>query len=200
MSADALASLAGRHLRVVAIGASAGAVDALGLLLPQLPKALPVPFVIVVHVPPDRASLLPAHFASISSLPVLEAEDKTPLMAGHIYLGPPDYHLLVERDGTTSLSTDAPVHHSRPSIDVLFESVADACGAHALGIVLSGANADGAAGLAQMRARGAVTWVQSPETATSPSMPEAALALADHLSLPPAAMGQVLSEWGRADG
>lgn len=196
MRADIISALRKGRPELVAIGASAGALEALGALLPPLPVDLPIPVVVVVHVPPDRPNVLSAHFAAISALPVLEVEDKMPLKSGYLYVAPSDYHLLVERELTAALSSDAPVCYSRPSIDVLFESVADACGPHALGILLSGANADGAQGLARMRNVGAMTWVQQPETAAMPVMPRAALELAPHPTLPPDVMGRSLAAWG----
>ena len=118
------------------------------------------------------------------------------MRAGVIYIAPPDYHLLVEADGSLALSADEPVHFSRPSIHVLFQSAAHAFGKRALGILLSGASADGADGLAPIRARGGVTWVQRPESAAVPVMPEAALARAAHRSTDVGDMGRVLGEWG----
>lgn len=196
MLVETIAALRKGRPRLVAIGASAGALEALGALLPPLPADLPVPIVVVVHVPPDRPNVLSAHFASITVLPVVDVEDKMPLKPGYLYVAPSDYHVLVERGLTAALSSDEPVLHSRPSIDVLFESVADACGAHGLGILLSGANADGAKGLTRMRDVGAMTWVQRPETAAMPVMPQAALDLAPHPTLPPDVMGRSLAGWG----
>lgn len=194
---EALADdLRGRPPRVLAIGASAGAVEALGALLPRLPRTLPLFGVVVVHVPADRRSALPELFAQRSQLAAREAEDKLVPARGTVYFAPPDYHLLVERDGTLALSVDEPVHHSRPSIDVLFDSVALAFGADALGILLSGASQDGADGLAHMRAVGAHTWVQTPESAQMAVMPRAALARAPHLTADPATMGAALAAWG----
>jgi two-component system chemotaxis response regulator CheB len=183
--------------RVVAVGASAGAVDALLHLLPQLPATLPAAVLVVVHVPRDRASALPALFASRSSMRVVEAEDKVDAEAGAVYFAPPGYHLLVERDGRLALSNDEPVNLSRPSIDVLFESAAFSFGRRTLGIVLSGANADGARGLALIRERGGLGWVQDPATAQIGVMPEAAIALAHpDAVLAPGAMAGALGEWG----
>jgi two-component system chemotaxis response regulator CheB len=185
---------------LVAVGASAGALEALLALVPPLPRGFPVPVVVAVHVPPDRESGLPAVMGRQSALAMVEAEDKMPLLPGHVYFAPPDYHLLVERHGALALSTDALVHYSRPSIDVLFESVAAATGARSLGILLSGANADGAAGLAAIGAAGGLTWVQSPASARVSTMPEAALATGDHHILEPATMGTLLAAWaGLAD-
>ncbi len=200
MLADAIATLHRCRPELVAIGASAGAIDALGALLPPLSADLRVPIVVVVHLPPDRPNALPALFATVTTLPVVEVNDKDPLTPGRLYLAPPDYHLLIERGLVAALSSDEPVHHSRPSIDVLFESVADACGARALGILMSGANADGARGLAHMRDSGAATWVQRPETATIATMPLAALDLAPHATFAPDVMGRSLAQWGRRHG
>lgn len=182
--------------RVIAIGASAGAVEALTALLPRLPRTLPLFVVVVVHVPADRRSALPELFGQRCQMASREADDKLVPTPGTIYFAPPDYHLLVERDGTLALSVDEPVHHSRPSIDVLFDSVALAYGSEALGILLSGASHDGADGLAHVRAVGGHTWVQTPESAQMAVMPRAALARAPHLTADPATMGAALAAWG----
>lgn len=190
----------GRSPALIAVGASSGALEALMALLPPLPASFPSPLVVVVHVPADRPNGLPAVLAASCALAVREGEDKMPLEPGCVYFAPPGYHLLVERHGALALSVEPPVLFSRPSIDVLFDSVARAYGQRALGILLSGANADGAAGLAEMQRRGALTWVQSPESARVPVMPEAALRLASHRALDPAAMGQALAAWTKTDG
>jgi two-component system chemotaxis response regulator CheB len=184
---------------IIAVGASAGALDALSVLLPPLPASLPVPIVVVVHLPPGRDNGLAPLLASQCQLQVCEAEDKMPLAGGAVYFAPPGYHLLVERHGAAALSVDPPEHFSRPSIDVLFDSVIQAFGSRALGVLLSGGNDDGAAGLAAMRRRGALTWVQTPESARMPAMPEAALALAPHQILTPSEMADVLSAWAASD-
>ena len=182
--------------RVIAIGASAGAVDALGQVLPRLPVSLPAFVVVVVHVPADRRSALGDLFAQRCAVATREAEDKLVPQPGTVYFAPPDYHLLVERDGSLALSVDEPVHHSRPSIDVLFDSVAEAFGQEALAMLLSGASQDGADGLAHVRASGGQTWVQTPESAQMPVMPRAALARAPHLTADPTTMGAALAAWG----
>lgn len=171
-------SLQQRILAIV-IGASAGGIEALSVLLPALPARLQVPVFIVLHVPRDRSSLLPEIFGPRCPLPVREAQDKEPVQPGTVYFAPPDYHLLIDRGPTLALSADALVHYSRPSIDVLFESAADQYGSRLLGIILSGANEDGANGLATVHAAGGVTVVQSPEGAPSPFMLESALARTD---------------------
>ncbi|HSS40548.1 MAG TPA: chemotaxis protein CheB [Polyangia bacterium] len=163
---------------VVVIGGSSGALEALAVVLPALPADTAVPIVIVVHLPPDRPSHLAAVLGARTALRVREAEDKEPLAPGVIYVGPPNYHLLIERGGTLSLSADDLLHFSRPSIDVLFESAADAYGARLTGVVLSGANADGADGLAAIRRAGGLAVAQAPESALVRTMPEAAIARA----------------------
>ncbi len=163
-------------LRAIVIGASSGALDALSVILPTLPENYPLPILIVVHLPPDKDSLLAMIFASKCRMQVREAEDKEQLEAGTIYVAPPGYHLQVEQDETLSLSNDEEVHYSRPSIDVLFETAADAYGRALIGIVLTGANDDGAAGLKTIVDAGGVAIVQQPTEAFSPTMPQAALA------------------------
>lgn len=160
----------------VVIGASAGAIDALGTILPALPASYPLPVLIVVHVPARRQSRLAELFSSRCPLTVKEAEDKESILPGTIYFAPSDYHLLVEPDFTLSLSSDEPVLYSRPAIDVLFQSAADAYGDGLTGIILTGANADGAAGLRAVHAAGGTALVQDPATAQGPAMPRAALA------------------------
>lgn len=169
----------------IVIGASAGGIEALGALLPQLPADFGPPVIVVVHLRPDTPSLLPEVFAERCALPVREAEDKLPVLPRHIYTAPSDYHLLIERESAIggsddgayfSLSVEPPVRYSRPSIDVLFESAAVAWRERVLGILLSGANDDGARGLSAIRAGGGETWVQSPASAAVATMPEHAIA------------------------
>ncbi|QWW71155.1 chemotaxis protein CheB [Rhizobium sp. WYJ-E13] len=159
----------------VVIGASAGAVDALSDILPALPPSFPIPIIIVVHIPPQKPSIMADLFDAKCSLLVKEAEDKEPLVRGTIYFAPPDYHLLVEAAKTLALSNEEPVLFSRPSIDVLFESAADAYGPGLLAIVLTGANHDGSEGLRAVVDAGGAGLVQDPETAFSSTMPEAAI-------------------------
>lgn len=195
--------MATHDVEVVVIGGSTGALDALIALLPLLPPGFSVPIALVLHLPPTRPSCLPEVLGSRCALTVKEAEDKEPLAAATVYVAPPNYHLLVEpRRGHSlverrrghveprrcvSLSIDEPVHFSRPAIDVLFESAADACGSAVLGVLLSGASEDGARGLACIEQAGGITLVQAPETASAPLMPEAALRLAPRSHALPAA-------------
>ena len=160
----------------VVIGASAGAVEALSALLPSLPAQYPLPIIIVVHIPPDKKSALVDLFRIRCAMQVREAEDKEPISAATIYFAPPDYHLLIEMDKALSLSSDEPVLFSRPSIDVLFESAADAFGAGLAAIVLSGANQDGAKGLRAAVEAGGTAIIQDPDEAFASAMPMAAMA------------------------
>ena len=162
-------------VRAIVIGASAGGVEAIGTLLSALPAALQVPVFIVLHLPRERPSLLAPIFQLKCALPVREASDKEPVAPGTVYLAPPDYHLLIDEGPLTALSADDPVHYSRPAIDVLFESAADVYRAGLLGLVLTGGNQDGAAGLAAVSAAGGQGVVQRPESAQVPYMPAAAL-------------------------
>jgi two-component system chemotaxis response regulator CheB len=162
-------------MKAVAIGASAGAVQALLTILPALPASFPLPVLVVVHVPADRSNVLVPLFQSKCRVTVKEAEDKEPIQSGVIYFAPSDYHLLVETDGCLALSTDEPVNYSRPSIDVLFESAADFYGDGLAGVILTGANHDGAAGLKAVVDVGGVAIVENPDGAYASAMPNAAL-------------------------
>lgn len=161
----------------IVIGGSSGAIDALSILLPALPAGLRAGVIVVLHLPSDRRSLLSDIFGYRCALPVQEAQDQQPIQPGHVYFGPPGYHLLVDRGPRLALSIDPPVNFSRPSIDVLFQSAADCYGERLLGVLLSGANEDGAEGLAAIHAAGGHALVQAPASAAVPAMPDAALAL-----------------------
>ncbi|MEO7734280.1 MAG: chemotaxis protein CheB [Kofleriaceae bacterium] len=162
------------HTEVIVIGGSAGALEALLAILPALPSSLAIPVVVVLHLAPNHPSLLPSLLGRVCGRPVREVEDKQVLEAGAIHVAPPNYHVLLERAHTLALSVDAPVQFSRPSIDVLFESAADAFGRAAAGIVLSGANEDGARGLRCIVDAGGRAAIQSPATAAHAEMPAAA--------------------------
>jgi two-component system chemotaxis response regulator CheB len=162
-------------VEAIVIGASAGAVQALSTLLPALPANFPIPVLIVVHVPADRSNALVPLLQKKCRLTVKEAEDKEPAQAGVAYFAPSDYHLLVETGRTLALSADGLVVHARPSIDVLFESAAEAYGPALVGVILTGANEDGAAGLSSICRAGGLALVQDPEEAYAGTMPSAAL-------------------------
>ncbi len=174
------------NLAAIVVGGSAGALEALAHIVPALPGTLPVPVAVVLHMLPRRPSGLCAVLGELTPLRVKEAEDKEPLAPGTLYLASPNYHLLVEREHCFSLSMDEPVLFSRPSIDVLFDSAADAYGPTLCGVLLSGANEDGAAGLKHIHDAGGTTVVQAPHSATSRQMPAAALAAfaVDHVTTP----------------
>jgi two-component system, chemotaxis family, protein-glutamate methylesterase/glutaminase len=163
------------RVEAVVIGASAGGVEALSEILPALPATFRPALLIVLHLPRERPSLLVEIYEKRCALPVREAEDKEPVEPGTVYFAPPDYHMLVEKSRQIALSTDEPVHYSRPSVDVLFESAADVYGERLLGIILTGANEDGAAGLHAIHRAGGVTVVQQPDSAKVPLMVVSAL-------------------------
>lgn len=163
-------------IEAVVIGASAGGIEALTRLLPELPAEFRAAVLVVVHVRADMPSLLPELFGARCALPVCEPDDKDEILTGAIYLAPPSYHMMVEADRTIALSVDPPVRFSRPSVDVLFESAAHVYGRRLLGIVLSGANDDGARGALAIREAGGHCWAQDPVTAPSASMPQASIA------------------------
>jgi two-component system chemotaxis response regulator CheB len=145
-------------------------------LLDSLHDDVHQPIVVVQHRSVDSDDAQLAHILSSHTRRVVsDPDDKTELRNDHVYLGPPDYHMLVE-DGHIALSTDAPVSYARPSIDVLFESAADAYGERTIGIVLTGANTDGARGLARIKNQGGVAIVQDPASSTRRAMPDAAIA------------------------
>jgi two-component system, chemotaxis family, protein-glutamate methylesterase/glutaminase len=184
--------LASRSLAIIAIGGSAGGIEILRLILRALPAAFPVPLVAVLHIGAGTKAAW-SHVFADSVLPVHEVEDKLVAAPAAVYVAPPDYHLLVDGNGELVLSVDPAVQLSRPSIDVLFESVAFSFGARALGIVLSGANSDGAAGLLALRRAGGLAWVQAPESAPVQAMPRAALsAVPDAHVMTPELMVEVL--------
>ena len=159
----------------VVIGVSAGGIEALKVILSPLPASFPLPIAIVQHRNERSDGFLAEYLDRMSGLVVSEAEDKEPLCPGHVYLAPAGYHLLIESDRSFSLSVDPRVNYSCPSIDVLFESAADAFADSLIGIVLTGANADGAKGLKAIKARRGLAIVQNPETAQAATMPRAAL-------------------------
>lgn len=159
----------------VVVGVSAGGVEALGILLPALPAVTPFPVVIVVHLPPTKPSLLVDIFTPKCALPVCGIIADAPVAGGTIWFAPPDYHVLIEQDRTFGLSISEPVNYSRPSIDVLFESAAEAYGKGLVGVVLTGASADGALGASRIKETGGAVVVQDPKTAEATALPTSAL-------------------------
>ena len=159
---------------LLAIGGSLGGFDAVRRILSDLPIDFAIPLVVALHRARDTSQTLADLLDRACPLPVVEAEDKEPIRSGRVFLAPADYHLLVE-PGRLCLSLDAPVRHARPSIDVLFETSAEAYGPSVCGVLLTGSNRDGALGLVRIRAAGGLAVVQDPATAQRSEMPRAAM-------------------------
>jgi two-component system chemotaxis response regulator CheB len=161
---------------LICIGASWGGLQAVSRLLSDIPGQLQQAIVIAQHRHPDsRGGGLPELLALQIARPVLDVEDKMPIQRNHVYVAPPDYHLLVD-DRSFALSVDERVQFARPSIDVLFETAADAYRERVIGVILTGANEDGALGLRRIKERGGVAIIQDPAEAARRAMPEAAIA------------------------
>ena len=163
--------------KAIVIGVSAGGMNALGQILPRLPADFPLPVIIVQHISPQSDAYMIRHFNSISKVAVKEADEKEEILPGTVYFAPPNYHLMVETDFTFSLSVEARVNFSRPSIDVLFETAAEAYGDSLIGIILTGANNDGSRGLKRIKDCGGFAIVQNPANSEVSAMPEAAIKL-----------------------
>jgi two-component system, chemotaxis family, protein-glutamate methylesterase/glutaminase len=163
------------RIDAIAVGASAGGAAALAMLLSSIPECAAVSVFIVLHLPRNRESLLVSIFEKRCPLALREAHDKDAIERGCVYFAPPDYHLLIDDGPQFALSIDEPVCYSRPSIDVLFQSAAAVYRQRLLGVVLTGANDDGAAGLKTITDAGGIAIVQDPSTAYSSFMPSAAL-------------------------
>jgi two-component system chemotaxis response regulator CheB len=167
---------------IVALGTSWGGLYALKVILGALPRSFPVPVAIVQHRSSNATTELGNVLQSYCRLRVREPDEKEAIRPGCVYLAPAGYHMLVE-PGAIALSIEPPVRHARPSIDVLLESVADAYGARAIGVILTGASADGSTGLVRIKERGGLTIVEDPAQAESRIMPEAAIRVTsvDHI-------------------
>jgi len=181
--------------RAIVIGSSTGGMEALRIILEVLPKDFPVPILVAQHISPHSDNYLAKFLDSACKVSVKEAEEKEKAIPGHVYLAPPNYHLLVEDDGFISLSVEARVSYARPSIDVLFESAAEAYNRGLIGIVLTGANYDGSNGLKRIKEYGGLTIVQDPVTARADAMPRAAIRATkvDYIT-PLAEIGQLLNK------
>ncbi|MBF0620895.1 MAG: chemotaxis protein CheB [Magnetococcales bacterium] len=169
--------------KVVLIGVSTGGLKALCAILPALPADFPWPVLIVQHQHPDADDYLAQLLNEQCQIKIKQSDEKERIRPGTGYLAPANYHLLLEEDLTLSLSLDPPVNFSRPAVDVLFESAVDAMGQNCIGIILTGANKDGAKGLAEINHAGGTTVVQNPAQAVATAMPLAAMALItpDHI-------------------
>lgn len=163
------------RFNAVIIGASAGGLKALSVILPVFPDKMPVAIIIVTHRLDTPDTYLTEILSKLTGLPVSEAEHLENILPGHIYLAPAGYHLLIDEDYCFNLSVDPRVNSSRPSIDVAFETAAEVYGSHLIGVVLTGANSDGALGLKKIKYEGGYTIVQDPKTAESAIMPMAAI-------------------------
>jgi two-component system, chemotaxis family, protein-glutamate methylesterase/glutaminase len=193
-----------RSVDLVVIGGSAGAIEVLHRVLGGLPAQFGPATAIVIHVPAEGPHLLTEIFTT-QGIDVKLAEDKEPIVGGTIYFATPDYHLLIEKGRTFALSVDERVHYSRPAIDVLFETAAEAYGERVLGVILSGANQDGARGLRAIAAAGGITAVQALDTAEMIAMPAAALeAVPQSIEVDAASLVELLRAHGeiaeKADG
>ncbi|MGH8492080.1 MAG: chemotaxis protein CheB [Moraxellaceae bacterium] len=161
---------------VLMLGASWGGVEVLSNLVAALPADWWLPVVIVQHQHPNSGNALQRILSRLTTLPVIDVEDKDKMVPAHVYIAPANYHLLVEQDGSFSLSLEAPVNFSRPSIDVTFTSLSRVYQQRCISAVLTGANDDGAEGTRVIKAGGGYTIAQQPETAEAPIMPAAAIA------------------------
>jgi two-component system chemotaxis response regulator CheB len=165
--------------RALVVGVSAGGLSALGKILPKFPADFPLSVIIVQHISPDSDSYLVKYFQKTCKMKTLEIEDKIKIEKGRIYFAPPNYHILIDFDKTFSLSVDEKVNFSRPSIDVLFHSAADFFCDNLIGLILTGANNDGAAGMKKIKEKGGYCIVQNPETAEVDTMPLKAMEAVD---------------------
>ena len=165
----------GKIIKAIVIGASAGGIKALLELLAPLPASFPLPIIIVLHLPEKGESRLASVFQYHLSLPVFEARDKEHIAPGAVYFAPPGCHLSIEKDFSFSLSGEEPLRFSRPAIDILMTTAADTYGKALIGIILTGANSDGAEGLAAIKSAGGRTIVQNPADAEISTMPQAAI-------------------------
>jgi len=164
-----------KQFEAVVIGVSAGGLAALEVVLPALGESFPLSVLVVQHLSPDSENYLPQHLDVRCALHAKEAEDKEPLRPGTVYVAPPNYHLMVEADKTIALSTEGRVNFSRPSVDVLFETAAEVFCERLVGVILTGANSDGATGAIKIKQFGGLVVVQDPETAVADAMPRAAI-------------------------
>ena len=181
------------------IGVSAGGLKALEKVLTKLSADFSLGVMVVQHTTADSDDFLARHLDRLCRVTVIQAEEKAAVKPGVVHLAPPNYHLLVELDLSLSLSVDAPVNFARPSIDVLFESAAEAYGKHLVGVILTGSNSDGSKGLLAVKNAGGLTLVQDPATAEASTMPASALKMVSpHHVLSLEKIGSFLENAGRS--
>lgn len=208
---SAIISRGAKRFRVIVLGVSTGGVQALKQFLGALPADFPLPILVVQHISPESGDGLARLLDELCAVRVKEADEEERMAAGCVYLAPPNYHLLVERDGLLSLSSESPVNFARPSVDMLFESAAAAFSDGVIGVVLTGAGFDGGQGIRRIKQEGGTVIIQDPADAEASSMPEHALGLvaADHvtsLEQLPVLLRQLLAEdqagrpWSRGQG
>jgi two-component system chemotaxis response regulator CheB len=179
---------------LITIGGSAGGISAMQTILKKIPTGFRIPIVVVIHLPANNHGLLSEVLGGWTKNPLREPNDKDPVEAGTIYTAPSGYHLMVEKEKIFCVNLDEPVQFSIPSIDVFFDSAAEVYGENVLGVILSGANEDGAEGLSRLADAGGMAIVQNPITAQSPLMPESALkAVPNALLLTPEEIGEFLA-------
>ncbi|WP_026889857.1 chemotaxis protein CheB [Clostridium beijerinckii] len=161
--------------RAIVIGASAGGMDAIKKILITLPRSFAAPVIIVQHLNSHSNGYIVKYLKELCKINVKEADEKEGILPGNVYIAPPNYHLLIEKDETLSLTVDNKENYSRPSIDVLFESAAEVYRYELIGIILTGANKDGSNGLRRIKELGGITIVQDPDTAEAYFMPKSAI-------------------------
>ena len=164
------------NYEAIVIGVSSGGMNAMKVIFKLLPKDFNIPIIIVQHISPRSDNQWISLLNDKSNLYIKEADEKEKIEPGKIYIAPPNYHLLVERNKTFSLTIDERVNFARPSIDVLFESAAEAYKSKLIGVVLTGSNDDGTKGMKRIKEYGGLTIVQDPDTAESSYMPASAIA------------------------
>ena len=179
-------SYSDKQFKVVAIGASAGGFQLMPAILEPLPENFPIPIIIIQHMKEGGGEFMVKYLDGKCCLKVKEAIQLEKVMAGHVYVAPADYHLYIDESYEFSLSVDARVRFSRPSIDVFFESASKVFTTGMIGILLTGANNDGTEGMRQIKSRDGVTIVQDPDSAEARQMPESPVieGVVDHILLP----------------
>jgi two-component system chemotaxis response regulator CheB len=164
------------RFEAIVVGVSSGGMNAMKVMFSLLPKDFNTPVIIVQHIGAHSDSRWIKLLNDISNLPLKEADEKERIESGKVYFAPPNYHLLIEKDRTFSLTVDERVNYSRPSIDVLFESAAEAYADKLIGVILTGSNNDGTNGIKRVKECGGLAIIQNPETSESAYMPKSAIA------------------------
>jgi len=164
--------------KAIVIGSSTGGFYALKRIITALPEGFELPILIVQHISSNSDNFMAKYLDNLSNVRVKEADEKEKILPSNVYIAPPNYHMLMEEDFTISLSTEQKRNYARPSVDVLFETAALACGDRLIGVVLTGANNDGAKGLLAIKTAGGLTMVQNPDESEAYLMPQSAIDVA----------------------